>query len=163
MQPFVPLGRDLAHRGQKCSHSPSDTKATDCPNDATWHIMWTTDGDVGLSCTPHMDVARRFVFVDSHRVGPDCAMPGALWDLDGKRCVYPDESTTALAEINQPEPVVSVHGARELNPEAREAVEALIAVAKQQITDAAPAHNAGPTVAECAEADRRWPLEKAGE
>ena len=27
----------------------------------------------------------------------------------------------------------------------------------------APAHNAGPTVAECAEADRRWSLEKAGE
>ncbi|WP_435595896.1 hypothetical protein [Streptomyces albogriseolus] len=29
--------------------------------------------------------------------------------------------------------------------------------------DAAPAHNAGPTVAECAEADRRWPLQKHGE
>jgi len=26
-----------------------------------------------------------------------------------------------------------------------------------------PAHNAGPTVAECAAADRRWPLEKHGE
>ncbi|MCI3155508.1 hypothetical protein ELQ39_27945 [Streptomyces sp. GB4-14] len=26
-----------------------------------------------------------------------------------------------------------------------------------------PAHNAGPTVAECAEADRRWPLQKHGE
>jgi hypothetical protein len=29
--------------------------------------------------------------------------------------------------------------------------------------DAAPAHNAGPSVAECAQADRRWPLEKHGE
>jgi hypothetical protein len=26
-----------------------------------------------------------------------------------------------------------------------------------------PAHNAGPSVAECAQADRRWPLEKHGE
>jgi len=26
-----------------------------------------------------------------------------------------------------------------------------------------PAHDAGPTVAECAANDRRWPLEKAGE
>jgi hypothetical protein len=27
----------------------------------------------------------------------------------------------------------------------------------------APAHNAGPTVAECAANDRKWPLEKDGE
>lgn len=31
-----------------------------------------------------------------------------------------------------------------------------------QLTDQQPAHN-GPTVRECAEADRRWPLEKHGE
>jgi hypothetical protein len=29
--------------------------------------------------------------------------------------------------------------------------------------DAAPAHNAGPSVAECAQADRLWPLQKEGE
>jgi hypothetical protein len=29
--------------------------------------------------------------------------------------------------------------------------------------DAAPAHNDGPSIAECAQADRRWPLEKHGE
>lgn len=26
-----------------------------------------------------------------------------------------------------------------------------------------PVHNAGPSIRECAEADRRWPLEKCGE
>lgn len=61
------------------------------------------------------------------------------------------------------EPVVSIHGARDMSPEAREAVEALIAVAKQQITEEPPAHDCGPTVAECAAADRRWPLEREGE
>jgi hypothetical protein len=32
-----------------------------------------------------------------------------------------------------------------------------------RVVDAAPAHNAGPSVAECAQADRRWSLEKHGE
>ncbi len=54
---------------------------------------------------------------------------------------------------DQIEPVVSVHGARELNPEAREAVEALIAVTKQQISETG--HD-GPSVVECAANDRRW-------
>lgn len=64
---------------------------------------------------------------------------------------------------DQTGPVVSVNGARDLNPEAREAVEALIAVAKQQITRDAD-HDGGPSVAECAEADARWwGGEKAGE
>lgn len=61
---------------------------------------------------------------------------------------------------DQPEPVVSIHGAHELSPEAREAVEALIAVAKQQIIETG--HD-GPSITECAEADDRWELEKHGE
>lgn len=64
---------------------------------------------------------------------------------------------------SQPEPVVSVHGARDLNPEARDALEALIAVATRQINQPSPAHDAGPSVAEAAAADRAWPLQKAGE
>lgn len=59
---------------------------------------------------------------------------------------------------DQPEPVVSIHGARDMSPEAREAVDALIAVAKQQITEDAT-HDDGPSVEECAEADRHWPPE----
>ena len=98
-QPFATLGRDLAHRGQACSYSPSDTAATDCPNAATWHIMWTIGGDVGLSCDPHMDAARQFLFVVSHRIGPDCAMPGAYWDAGNRRCFYPDEPTLAVARV----------------------------------------------------------------
>jgi hypothetical protein len=54
------------------------------------------------------------------------------------------------------EPVVSVHGARNMSPEAREAVEALIAVAKRQILEDPPDPSDGPSVAECAAVDRRW-------
>jgi len=103
MQPFAPLGRDVAHRGQKCGHSPADSAATDCTADATWHILWTADGDAGLACDPHAAVARqRFVFVDFHRVGPDCNMPGAWWDHDRRRCLYPDEKPTEHATAAQP-------------------------------------------------------------
>ncbi|MET8113761.1 hypothetical protein [Streptomyces prasinus] len=102
MDPFAPLGRFVDFRGQKCGYSPGDTPDADCPADATWHIMWNTDGEVGLACDLHMAEARRFVFVDSHRVGPDCAMPGTLWDLDNQRCVYPDEPTVESAAAEQP-------------------------------------------------------------
>lgn len=101
MQPFAPLGRIVDSRHRKCGHSPGDNPGTDCPADATWHIMWNTDSEVGLACDPHMEVARRYVFLDSHRIGPDCDMPGTLWDFDEKRCVYPDEpaAETAAAEL----------------------------------------------------------------
>ena len=102
MEPFAPLGRTVSARGQKCGHSPGDTPATDCPTDATWHIMWNTDGEVGLACDPHMaEARRRFVFVDSHRVGPDCSMPGTLWDFDNQRCVYLDAPTVESAAAEQ--------------------------------------------------------------
>ncbi|MEE4598252.1 hypothetical protein V2J94_41525 [Streptomyces sp. DSM 41524] len=102
MEPFAPLGRIVAVRGQKCGHSPGDNPSTDCQADATWHIMWNTEGDAGLACGPHMDEARRsLVFIDSHRVGPDCAMPGTLWDFDGQRCVYPEEPTVDNAAAEQ--------------------------------------------------------------
>jgi predicted esterase len=54
------------------------------------------------------------------------------------------------------EPVVSVHGARDMSPEAREAVEALIAVAKRQMTEDPPDHNDGPSVREAAADDRAY-------
>lgn len=102
MNPFPPLGRPVHARGQKCGHSPGDTPNTDCHHDATWHILWNAEADAALACDPHMAAARRrFVFVDSHRVGPDCSMPGALWDLDNQRCVYPDEPTKESAAAVQ--------------------------------------------------------------
>lgn len=63
---------------------------------------------------------------------------------------------------DHPEPVVSVHGARDLSPDAREAVEALIDVATSQFGEAAD--GGGPSVEECADDDARWwGGEKAGE
>jgi hypothetical protein len=103
VDPFAPLGRFVDYRDQKCGYSPGDSEATDCPADATWHIMWNADRDTGMACDPHMATVRaRFVFVGAHPIGPDCGMPGALWDFDDNRCVYPDEPAAESTEIATP-------------------------------------------------------------
>ncbi|MFD9151533.1 hypothetical protein ACFWDF_30575 [Streptomyces diastaticus] len=98
--PFAPIGREMNTSGQTCTHSPGDLTANDCGKKATWHIAWDTNLENGLACDPHMaEALARFMFVDRHRVGPECAMPGTAWDFDNKRCVYPDDPapTEALA------------------------------------------------------------------
>jgi len=105
MQPFAPLGRDVRLRGRKCGHSPGDTPANDCQNDATWHIAWDTAMENGYACDPHMTVARaQYVFVAAHRIGPDCGMPGALWDFDNNRCTCPDEQPCLTTAAEEPIP-----------------------------------------------------------
>lgn len=100
MQPFAPLGRSINDPDRTCIYSPGDTPANDCGTPATWHVMWNVEAEVSFACDPHMDVARhRFVFVDSHQLGPDCGMPSALWDLDENRCVYPDDQTVVVEHV----------------------------------------------------------------
>ncbi|WP_309029080.1 hypothetical protein [Streptomyces alfalfae] len=98
MDPYAPLGREMDTSGQTCTHSPGDEPSNDCGKKAAWHIAWNAALENGLACDPHMAEARaRFVFVDSHRVGPECAMPGTLWDFNNMRCIYPDEPTAPAA------------------------------------------------------------------
>ena len=100
MDPFPPLGRFVDIRGQKCGYSPGNTPSSDCPAEATWHIIWNLDLETGMACGPHMDLVRaRYMFVDSHAIEPDCGMPGTLWDFDNKRCVYPDQPGTEAQAV----------------------------------------------------------------
>jgi len=105
MDPFAPLGRFIDAPQRTCNYSPGDSPNTDCGANGTWHVMWNADAEVSFACDPHMAVARaRFMFVGAHPVGPDCGMPGALWDLHENRCLYPDEqadeSTEAVAQLH---------------------------------------------------------------
>ncbi|MFJ9128906.1 hypothetical protein ACIRJS_32875 [Streptomyces sp. NPDC102340] len=102
MDPFAPLGRDVRLRGRKCGYSPGDAPVTDCQADAAWHIAWDTDLENGLACDPHMTLVRaRYMFVDAHRISPDCQMPGAHWDFDNKRCIVPDAPAELTAAAEQ--------------------------------------------------------------
>lgn len=80
------LGRILTACDQRCGFSSEDADATTCGKPATWHICWGADMDCGLTCEPHMEVARTFAYLDRHQIGPDCDMPGAGWSFDEKRC-----------------------------------------------------------------------------
>ncbi|MFD5491565.1 hypothetical protein ACFWH4_01155 [Streptomyces sp. NPDC127091] len=103
MDPFAPLGRTMDVGSQHCTYSPGDIPANDCGETAAWHILWDPNGDAGLACGPHMGTARhRFVFVDVHRVGPDCNMPGTAWSFDEKRCIYPGEPDAIAAAAEMP-------------------------------------------------------------
>ena len=103
MDPFAPLGRFIDDPQRTCNYSPGDTASADCGTEATWHVMWNVDAEVSFACDPHMAVARtRFVFVGAHPIGPDCGMPGTLWDLDENRCRYHDEPAGESAEVAAP-------------------------------------------------------------
>jgi len=107
-EPFAPLGREMDTSRQTCTYSPGDQSASDCGVKATWHIAWDTSLENGLACDPHMAVARaRFMFVDTHRVGPECAMPGTAWDFDNKRCIYPSDPALAETQAEEARPKVA--------------------------------------------------------
>ena len=115
--PFAPLGRFIDDPDRTCTYSPGNTPSADCGTPATWHIMWNVEAEVSFACDPHMSAARRrFVFVGAHQLGPDCGMPGALWDLDQNRCLYPDEPAVEAA-AREP-------AAHDIGPTVREAAAA---------------------------------------
>lgn len=104
MDPFAPLGRVMETGRQQCTYSPGDTPSNDCGDTAAWHILWTPAGDAGLACDLHMATARqRFMFVDTHPVGPHCIMPGTAWSFDEKRCIDPGEPNIADTVAETPD------------------------------------------------------------
>lgn len=57
-----------------------------CGRLATWHILWTVQGDNSLDCDEHMAKAQtRWVYFARHPLSPDCTLKGAIWRKD--RCV----------------------------------------------------------------------------
>lgn len=101
------LGRVLTSAAQRCGFSPDDTDATTCFKPAIWHICWGSDIETGLACAKHMLIAQSFAYLDRHEVGPDCDMPGAAWDFDGKRCIVVGTEQAAAEHAEQPLPANS--------------------------------------------------------
>ena len=75
--------------------------------------------ETGVACEEHCAFARPSS-VDEHPVGPDCSMPGALWQVynhildDGtidhtwSTCIFPLESgLTAAIDVSLPEPAMA--------------------------------------------------------
>lgn len=94
-----PIGRLIDASQQRCGFSPGDTDETTCNAPATWHICWGADMENGLACDDHMTYAQRYAYLDRHKVGPDCSMPGSMWDFDEQRCIVTGTGTSEPAAI----------------------------------------------------------------
>ncbi len=64
-----------------------------CGKPAVVHIAWYFNPCVAsFSCPEHATKAlNKWSYFQVHLVGPDCGMPGAVWDGDEERCLYPGE------------------------------------------------------------------------
>lgn len=62
-------------------------EASQCPNDARWHIIWTSDVENSIDCDEHAESARRrYAFYAIHEYRMECSMPGAVFNHDLNRC-----------------------------------------------------------------------------
>lgn len=75
-----PLG-DIRLLGEAtCGRSVGPTINDGCGKPATWHVLWTADGDNGLTCDEHYaEVGIRWASLDSHPFGGVCCMPNTVW------------------------------------------------------------------------------------
>jgi hypothetical protein len=81
---------------------------TNCGKPATWHFMWTPEGDNGLTCDEHHDEALRvWTHHDRHPITAVCTMPDANWFFSWDeppgycRWVVGDEELVAQANAQE--------------------------------------------------------------
>lgn len=73
-------------------------QASRCPNDAAWHVIWTSAIENGLCCDAHKAEAdHRWVYYAVHRYEMACSMPGAVYVEADNRCVV-DEGFLGFTE-----------------------------------------------------------------
>lgn len=56
---------------------PDESSA--CPNDATWHIIWTPECENTIDCDEHKVEAEGYPHVAIHPYRMECSMPGATF------------------------------------------------------------------------------------
>lgn len=89
-RPTPPLGDEQPDGGGSCTFGADPNL---CGKPATWHIIWTPDGENGLACDEHAEYARaHFVNYDRHLFGGVCCMPGSFvvwsWDRPPGLCIW---------------------------------------------------------------------------
>lgn len=67
-----------------------------CENPAVWHLLWLDSNNVSATCEQHLAFinSRQHPEYDRHTFGPNCNMPGVLWqfpfeDENEGYCVFP--------------------------------------------------------------------------
>lgn len=77
---------------------------------ATYHLLWTSDGDCSPACEEHaLEAIRIWRPVQVHKIAPACVSPQGAWDLEEKRCVVPEHpSLQNVGETVRPGQPVAV-------------------------------------------------------
>lgn len=99
-----PMGARRQDRFDTCGFNPSMIEGEECGKPATWHIIWTLDGENGSACDEHhASSTAAYVCVCSHRRGPDCMMPGSfiLWPPENRCVVDGDPIDGPVLEAEQ--------------------------------------------------------------
>lgn len=75
-----PLGDSRPFGEATCGRSVGPTINDGCGKPAAWHVLWTADGDNGLTCDEHYaELGIRWMFRDLHPFGGVCCMPNTVW------------------------------------------------------------------------------------
>lgn len=77
-------------------------KCSDPIEDHLWFLgQMSGMPDRGFFCRRHSQRIHMMPWTHGcHAVGPDCAMPGAMWNLDLNRCVVPDDPFEAMERLD---------------------------------------------------------------
>src|SRR5690349_14395106 len=83
----------------KCGRILSGLNTPDevvCGRDATWHVIWETDGENGLACDEHyVFIQRNWNFWTSHEYKMECSMPGS------RLCVTPTRESWCEVDLDE--------------------------------------------------------------
>jgi hypothetical protein len=83
------VGRDITNEtGYALVCSRESATGALCGEPATWHVIWTDDGENSLVCPGHLDDSKTFGPVQIHTTANGaCSMPGSIWLRYEERCV----------------------------------------------------------------------------
>lgn len=103
-----PLSDKVVPGGRICSRDLNFPHGVPCGKTPFLHVCWQMDNagaDCGFVCDQHTRelTERGWDGIQAHEIGPDCQMPGALWDFDANRCYVPD--TTTDTQVTEKEAV----------------------------------------------------------
>lgn len=96
--------------GRICSRDLNFPHGVPCGDPPFLHVCWElvdngTAAQAGFVCERHAIELTRMGWngVQAHEIGPDCQMPGAVWDFEANRCYVPE--TDAANEVTTRETI----------------------------------------------------------
>jgi hypothetical protein len=110
MRPYnpPPLGNEIPNL-RECSRDLDFPNGVACAKPPFLHLCWTVEPEMecGFVCEGHARelTQKGWNAIQSHEVGPDCGMPGSLWDFRNNRCFVPEDTDETTTEVTIKESV----------------------------------------------------------